>query len=124
MDSGTSFAPPNLFPNHPGHHDTPSIDTDPSGNHDLPSIDTDPPGNTGDYRLVFRCLLFINPRWLIDEKTSNTKSSSRFEILRYHTRANSPCVQGNMTRNAPLDNRDYCAVFENNLEFKLAYSHC
>ena len=62
----------------------------------------------------------------VDEKTSNTKSTGRFNL---------PCVvtpfkgdiysisQGNgtdsRTRNAPSDNRDYCTVFENILRAQI-----
>jgi len=66
----------------------------------------------------------------VDEKASKTKSSSRFQVLRYHTGQLTlrrypfkgdpdPIVQGNETgpgtRKAPLDTCDYLRVYS---EFK------
>jgi hypothetical protein len=66
MASSTSYAPPNIFP-------------EPSAS----PIDADPPENPGGHRLVFHFLPLIIGG--IDEKISNAKSSSMFQVLRYHT---------------------------------------
>ena len=70
MASSTSYAPPNIFPE----PSTSPIDEDPPGN---------PGGNPGENRLVFHCLLPLIIGG-VDEKISNAKSSSMFQVLRYH----------------------------------------